>query len=96
MRYLFLILCAGVISCQLMAEEEEPAETSTLFFELGEITAPLSFYTESWDPKQELPVILPGGKRVEEKDLIVSIDKAPRTSEDGSKGDHENNWNGRR
>ena len=93
MRYLFLVFCSGVISCQLMAEEEEQVETSTLFFELGEITAPLSFYTESWNPKQELPIILPGGKRVEEKDLIISIDKAPRTSEDGSRRDHENNWN---
>ncbi len=82
----------GTAQCRLVAEEGEPTQTSTLFFELGEITAPLSSYTDSWDPKQELPIILPGGKRVEEKDLIVSIDKVPRTPEDGSEGDSENNW----
>ena len=93
MRYLFLMLCLGVISCQLMAEEEEMVETATLFFELGEITVPLSCYTESWDPKQELSIILPGGKRVEEKDLIVRIDKLPRALEDGREEDLENHWN---
>ncbi len=85
-----------MISCQLIAKEEEPTQTSTLFFELGEITAPLSSYTDSWDPKQELPIILPGGKRVEEKDRIVSIDKVPRTPEDTSEGDIEHNWDERR
>ena len=95
MRCLFLTFCSIVISCPLMAEEE-PTKTSTLFFELGEITAPLSSYTDSWDPKQELPIILPGGKHVEEKDRIVSIEKAPRTPEDESEGVGENNWNERR
>jgi hypothetical protein len=96
MRYLFFIPCSIVILSQLMAEEEESIKTSTLFFELGEITAPLSSYTDSWDPKQELPIILPGGKHVEEKDRIVSIEKVPRTPENGSEEDRENNWDERR
>lgn len=85
MRYLLLTLCSTALSCHLMAEEE-PAETSTLFFELGEITAPLSFYTDSWDPKQELPIILPGGQRVEEKDRIVKIEKVETMPSNSSIG----------
>ena len=91
MRYLFSMLCSCAISC-LMAEEEESAQTSILFFELGEISVPLSFYTDSWDPKQELPIFLPGGKRAEEKDLIVRIEKIPRVLEDIS----EEDWDERR
>jgi hypothetical protein len=79
-----------------MTAEENSFETFTLFFELEEISVPLSFYTDSWDPKQKLPIFFPGGKRVEEKDLIVSIDKIARDLEDGSERDYEDNWNERR
>lgn len=91
MRYLFLALYPIAVFCQPVVEESEPIQTSTLFFELGEITAPPSSYTDAWDPKQELPIILPGGKRVEEKDLIVGIEKISRTLKSESEEDHENN-----
>jgi hypothetical protein len=93
MKSLFLTICSAIFCFQLTAEEKDLSETYTLFFELGEITAPLSFYTESWDPKQELPPILPEGQCFEEQDLIISIDKSPRTSKDRSEGIYENNWN---
>ena len=80
MKCLSLVLCAAVLSCQLIAEEEEPPEFSTLYFDLGEISAPLSFYTEDWNPKQKLLPILPDGQRVEEKDLIVDLDNAIKES----------------
>ena len=50
-----------------------------LYFELGEISAPLSFYTENWDPEEKLPLKLPG-IRVEEKNLVVDLDKAIKES----------------
>lgn len=77
MKYRLLILCSTLTFSQLNAEEEEASET--LYFELGEISAPLSFYTENWDPKEKLPLKLPGIK-VEEKDLVVDLDKAIKTS----------------
>ena len=49
------------------------------YFELGEISAPLSFYTENWNPKEKLPLKLPG-IRVEEKNLVVDLDEAIRKS----------------
>lgn len=75
MKYLFLILQPAILFFPLFAEEE-PSESSIIYFELGEISAPLSFYTEDWDPKQKLIPILPDGKKIEEKDLIVDLDKA--------------------
>ena len=46
---------------------------------IGEISVPLSFYTENWDPKEKLPLKLPG-IRVEEKDLVVNLDEAIKKS----------------
>jgi hypothetical protein len=74
-KYLFLVLHPAIFFCPLLAEEE--ADDSAIFyFELGEISVPLSFYMKDWDPKQKLLPILPDGKRVEEKDLIVNLDKS--------------------
>ncbi len=78
MKYVFLALYFNAFSSHLIAEEENPAEESVQWFELGEISAPFSFYTEDWDPTQELLPILPGGQRVEKKDLIVDLDKSIR------------------
>ncbi|MEX0961601.1 MAG: hypothetical protein WDZ28_01940 [Simkaniaceae bacterium] len=64
---------------QLIAEEEVLAEPAKLYFELGEISAPLSFYTENWDPKEKLPLKLPG-IRVEEKDLVFDLEKDIKAS----------------
>ena len=77
MKYRRLILYSTLICSQLIAEEEESSDT--LYFELGEISVPLSFYTENWDPKEKLPLKLPG-IRVEEKDLVVDLDKAIKAS----------------
>ena len=79
MKHRLLILYSTLIFSQLIAEEEEPSESTKLYFELGEISAPLSFYTENWDPKEKLPLKLPG-IRVEEKDLVVDLDEAIRKS----------------
>ena len=79
MKHRLLILYVTLIFSQLIAEEEETSESSTIYFELGEISAPLSFYTEHWDPKEKLPLKLPG-IRVEEKDLVVDLDKAIKAS----------------
>lgn len=79
MKYAFLELCLTIFSIQLIAEKEMPSEPVTQWFELGEISVPLSFYTENWDPKEKLPLTLPG-IRVEEKDLVVDLDKAIKAS----------------
>ncbi len=71
-----LILYSALLFSQLIAEEEEPI---MLYFELGELSVPLSFYTENWDPTEKLPLTL-NGVRVEEKSLIVDLDKAIKTS----------------
>jgi len=78
MKYL-LALNLIVFSSPLFTDEESSSESSLLYFELGEISAPLSFYTENWNPKEKLPLKLPG-IRVEEKDLVVDLDEAIRKS----------------
>jgi hypothetical protein len=80
MKHLLVALKLVVFSSHLFAaEEESSSESSLLYFELGEISAPLSFYTENWNPKEKLPLKLPG-IRVEEKDLVVDLDEAIRKS----------------
>ncbi len=78
MKYLLLVLELTIVSFSLFAEQEKSSESSTIYFELGEISAPLSFYTDHWNPKEKLPLKLPG-IRVEEKDL-VDLDKAIKES----------------
>ena len=79
MKYLFLVLQSAILLSPLFAEEES-SDSPVIYFELGEISAPLSFYTEDWDPKQKLLPILPEGQKVEEKDLIVDLDDAVKES----------------
>lgn len=79
MKFLFLVLHSATFFFPLFAEEEA-SESSTFYSEQGEISAPLSFYTEDWDPKQKLLPILPEGQKVEEKDLIVDLDNAIKES----------------
>ena len=79
MKYRLLILCSTLIFSQLVAEEEPPSESSPIFSVEIELTAPPSFYTSSWDPKEKLPLKLPG-IRVEEKNLVVDLDKAIKAS----------------
>lgn len=79
MKHLLVALKLVVFSSYLFADEESSSESSLLYFELGEISAPLSFYTENWNPKEKLPLKLPG-IRVEEKDLVVDLDEAIRKS----------------
>ena len=79
MKYLFLILCLTIISYQLFAEEELPSESSSIFYGEIVLTVPPSFYTDSWNPKEKLPLKL-SGILVEEKDLIVDLDKAIKKS----------------
>jgi hypothetical protein len=74
MKYL-LALNLVIFSSLLFANEEKSSESSLLYFELEEISAPLSFYTEDWNPKEKLPLKL-SGIRVEEKDFVVDLDEA--------------------
>ena len=79
MKYRLLMLCLTLILSQLVAEEEPPSEAYPIFFIEIELTAPPSFYTDSWDPKEKFPLKLPG-IRVEEKNLVVDLDKAIKAS----------------
>jgi hypothetical protein len=79
MKCRFLILHLSLLFSQLTAEEKESSEPILLYFEFGELSVPLSFYTENWDPNEKLPLKLPGIK-VEEKNLIVDLDKAIKAS----------------
>lgn len=79
MKHGLLILYVTLIFSQLIAEEEESSEPINLYFEMGELSVPLSFYTENWDPNEKLPLTI-GGIRVEEKNLIVDLDKAIKAS----------------
>lgn len=75
-KYLFLVVYSAIFFCSLFAKEETADSSPIFYFEPGEISVPFSFYTEDWDPKQtKLPIFLEG-KRVEEKDLIVDLDKS--------------------
>lgn len=74
MKSTFLALALTSALCA-----EEASEPHLIYFEMGPISAPLSFYTENWDPKQQLPPKLPGVK-IEEKDLVVNLDEAIKKS----------------
>ena len=90
MKYRLAIFCSMLIFSQLVAEEGEASHA--LYFELGEISAPLSFYTENWDPKEKLPLKL-RGIRVEEKNLIIDLDKAIKASrEEQDLARSQNSW----
>ncbi len=83
MKYLFLMLYSTSIFYQLIAEEAFSPDSSD-WIELTlpdgiEFTVPPSFYTDAWDPKEKLPLIF-DGIRVEEKDLIIDLDKAIKES----------------
>ncbi len=87
MKYLFLMLCSTSIFYQSIAEEAPSPESPAVYsdwIELTlpgwiELTAPPSFYTDDWDPKEKLPLMLPG-IRVKEGNLIVDLDKAIKES----------------
>jgi hypothetical protein len=79
MKYLFLVFHSTIFFASLLAEEVDPSDSYTLYFELGEISAPLSFYTDSWDPKETLPLKF-HGIRVEEKNLVVNLNEAIKKS----------------
>ncbi len=100
MKYLFLMLCSTSIYYQLIAEEaHSPGSLAVIsdWIELPlpswiELTAPPSFYTDDWDPKEKLPLMLPG-IRVQENNLILDLDKAIKESRE--KQDllrSENSW----
>ncbi len=50
---LFLALHPSVLFFSLLAEEQAN-DSSIFYFEPEELSAPLSFYTENWDPQQKL------------------------------------------
>lgn len=75
MKHRFLILCSTLIFFQIAAEEELTPESDQFFYGEIELSAPLSFYTDSWDPNEKLLPKL-HGIRVEEKNLVVDLDKA--------------------
>lgn len=87
-----LILTLVVFSHSLFADEEKPSESALLYFELGEISAPLSFYTDNWNPKEKLPLKLPG-ICVEEKNLVINLDEAiKRSREEQDLLRSQNSW----
>ena len=77
MQHGFLALYSMLLFSQLVAEEET-SESFMIYLELGELSAPLSFYTENWDPKEKFP-LEHLGIPVEEKNLI-DLDKAIKAS----------------
>lgn len=80
----------------LCAETQEPSDQSTDFPSLGhiELSVPLHCYTDAWDPNEKLPIFLPGGIRVEEKDLIVGIneDAMRKAIERDDELRYQNSW----
>lgn len=92
MKYLFLVLHLTALLSPLLAEEKEPSDSYTIYLEIGELSAPLSFYTDSWDPKEKLPLSLPC-LRVEEKNLVVNLDQAIKKSrEEQDERRSQNSW----
>lgn len=77
MKCIFSVLCLAGSFQLLFAEAQEPSDQSTYFPSLGhfELSMPLHHYTYAWDSNEKLPVFLPGGIRVEEKNLIVGINE---------------------
>jgi hypothetical protein len=78
MHYRFLMPCLLLIFYQLAAEKESSESPSIIVLDV-KLSVPLSFYTDSWNPKEKLPTALPG-IRIEEKDLVVDLDKAIKKS----------------
>ena len=87
MKHLFLMLFSISVFYQLIAEEAPSFECPNAFSNWIEITlpegielvAPPSIYTDAWDPKQKLPLMLPGCQ-FSKGGLIVDLDKAIQES----------------
>ena len=96
MKCVFSVLCLAGFFQLLFAEAHEPSDQSTDFPSLGriELSVPLHCYTDAWDPNEKLPVFLPGGIRVEEKDLIVGIneDAMRKAIERDDELRYQNSW----
>ncbi len=83
MKHLFLLLYLISVFYQLVAEEAPSLESPDAFsdwIELSlpdgiELVTPPSIYSDAWDPKQKLPLILPGCQ-VRQGGLIIDLDKA--------------------
>lgn len=92
MKHFFLGLHLGIFFFPLFAKNES-SESPINYFELGEISAPLSFYADNWDPKQnQLPILLEGQK-VEATNLIVDLDIAVKKSlEEQDLIRNQNSW----
>ena len=79
MNYGLLILCSTLVVYPLAADDEPSTESSETISWLIKLEVPASWYTDSWDPTEKLPLKI-NGVLVEEKDLIVDLDEAIRKS----------------
>lgn len=73
-KTLLVVLNLTLFSSLSFASEIEISKPIYFYLDLEKLSAPLSFYTDQWNPKEELPLIV-DGKRVEEKDLVVNSDE---------------------
>jgi|HubBroStandDraft_4_1064222.scaffolds.fasta_scaffold490271_1 hypothetical protein len=96
MKCIFSVLCLLGFLQLLFAETQKPSDQFTDFSSLGrmEFSVPLHCYTDAWDPNEKLPVFLPGGIRVEEKDLIIGIneDAMRKAIERDDELRYQNSW----